>query len=106
MATTSTKSDPSEVIENTTGNLELVARIIEQGLTDEPLFANAPELLSSLREGQVRCRVQPELPDGVRWAYRQRRGTDPTTAPSSWVLLIHPSVWADALAASLVGVAS
>jgi hypothetical protein len=84
---------------------ELVARIIERGLTDEPTFNNAPDLLSALGESQVRCRVSAELPDGVRWAYRQRRDTDPTTVPS-WVLLIHPSVWADALATSLVGVAS
>jgi hypothetical protein len=105
MATTSTQNGPSGVVENSTSNLKLVAQIIERGLTHEPMFNNAPDLLSALREGQVRCRVSSELPDGVRWAYRQRRDTDPTTAPS-WVLLIHPSIWADGLANTLVGAAS
>jgi hypothetical protein len=100
MATTSTQSGPSGVVENTTSNFELVAQIIEQGLTGEPMFNNAPELLSALREGQVRCRVPEDLPDGVRWAYRQRSNQ------CAFVVLIHPKVWTDALATSLVGVTS
>ncbi len=75
-------------------DFELVARIVEGDVTEDPRFISAPLVLEALRRtpDRVHVRLVPLHRHGCTWVYEPMPDAE-------WLVVIDPEVWASARSA-------